>query len=221
MEREIQVAPGDNLESVVYTLLAEKAKGKHAFCFFNNHKLHSDTVTMDSAFKEVTGFTKEEFDKKQQEWREEFEREQKEREAREQEYAQIVEAGRTDESRKITLDKVIAGLKFIAYNQNMDQKELIEGLLRLGCGFSLEDIVEQFPEQVKLFEGVKNGDISCGASIIANVRDSEFGRAYCDDRFLSVDDDTSIYHFIRITTGDQTFTKEKIDGMNESSEAKL
>ena len=82
MKREIEVLPGSNLESVVYTLLAAKARGESVYCEFNGHKLYSDTVSMDSAFMEVTGQTKADFDKAQEEWRKNYEREQKEAEQR-------------------------------------------------------------------------------------------------------------------------------------------
>ena len=58
---------------------------------------------------------------------------------------------------------------------------------------------------------MKKGEITCGASVITNARDSEYGRAYCDDRFLSLDDETSIYHFVRIVTGDPNYTKDNLD----------
>lgn len=45
---EIEVDFDDNLESIVYRLLAENAKGKHACCTFNGHILYSDKVTIDS-----------------------------------------------------------------------------------------------------------------------------------------------------------------------------
>ena len=82
MKREIEVLPGSNLESVVYTLLAAKARGESVYCKFNGHKLYSDTVTMDSAFMEVTGQTKTDFDKAKEEWRKNYEREEKEAEQR-------------------------------------------------------------------------------------------------------------------------------------------
>lgn len=82
MKREIEVLPGSNLESVVYTLLAAKARGESVYCDFNGHKLYSDTVSMDSAYMEVLGQTKADYDKAQEEWRENYKREQKEAEER-------------------------------------------------------------------------------------------------------------------------------------------
>lgn len=77
MQREIKLSAGSNLESAVYTLLAAKARGESVYCEFNGHKLYSDTVSMDSAYMEVTGQTKADFDKAQEEWRQNYEREEK------------------------------------------------------------------------------------------------------------------------------------------------
>lgn len=217
MERKIEIRPGDSLESAVYTLLEAKANGEHVYCDFNGHKLHSDNVTMDSAYIEVMGCTKAECDQRMKEWLEEHDKKEKARESREQGYVEKVKASRTGEKKSITLEEVISGLKFIAEHQSMSQEELIDGLLKLGCNFSLEDIKRQFPEEIELSEGMKQGNLCCGASVIANIRDSEFGRAYCDDRLLSVDDDNSIYHFIRVTTGDKTYTKEMVDAINNTN----
>lgn len=115
------------------------------------------------------------------------------------------------------MEEVVSGLKFIAEHQSMSQEELIEGLLELGCDFSLKDIKQQFPTEIALLEGIRKGDVACGASIIVNARDNEFGRAYCDDRFLSVDDEDSIYNFIRVATGDETYTKEYVDALNSGN----
>ena len=46
MKREIKILPNSNLESVVYTLLAYKARGESVYCKFNGHKLYSDTVSV-------------------------------------------------------------------------------------------------------------------------------------------------------------------------------
>jgi hypothetical protein len=74
MEREIR--PNGNLESVVYTLLAAKARGEHVYCNFNGHQLHSDSVTMDSAYQEVCGHTKAEYDEILRKRNEEYKRQE-------------------------------------------------------------------------------------------------------------------------------------------------
>ena len=203
MERKIDKYFGD-LDNAVNYLLAANARGEHVYCDFNGHELHSDNVTMDSAYTEVLGCTKAEFEQRQKEWLENYTNEKNARKSNEQ-------------VRKITLKDVINGLKFIAEHQTMSQEDLIQSLMELGCNFSFEDIKQQFPEEVKLFEGMRQGNLGCGASVIANVKASEFGRAYCYDRFLSVDDDTSIYHFVRVSTGDETYTKEMVDALNNTN----
>ena len=77
MEREIKFSIGENLESAVYTLLAAKARGEKVYGEFNGHILHSETVSMDSAYMEVLGCTKAEHDKQMEEWRENYKKEEK------------------------------------------------------------------------------------------------------------------------------------------------
>ena len=71
---------GCTVEDAVKKLLDYKEKGKLAYGEFNGVTLYSDTVTMDDAYTEITGRTKSEFDKEQQEWRENLERQQREHE---------------------------------------------------------------------------------------------------------------------------------------------
>ena len=61
--KEIEIKENDNIESIVYTLLAARARGEHVYCIINDIRLDSDTVTMDHAYLLLTGHTKEEFDK--------------------------------------------------------------------------------------------------------------------------------------------------------------
>lgn len=64
MERKIELLPNDNIESAVYTLLAAKAREESVYCEFQGHILHSNNTSMDSAYLEVLGCTKAEFEKK-------------------------------------------------------------------------------------------------------------------------------------------------------------
>ena len=56
------------LERCVERLLQFKERGELVKYNFNGHWLYSDTVTMDSAFLEVTGKNKADFDKAQEEY---------------------------------------------------------------------------------------------------------------------------------------------------------
>ena len=120
----------------------------------------------------------------------------------------------------ITMEKVIKGLKFIAGNQSLTFEELKRGLLELGCDFTIEDVKEQFPKKIGLLEGMAQGDISCGACVIVNMMDSEYGKAYGQDRFLRHDDETSIYNFIRVVTGNNSYTKENLETMGTAGKHK-
>ena len=213
--KKIELLPGNNLEYAVYTLLAAKARGQHVWCEFNGHKLYSDNVTMDSAYLEVTGRTKKEYDQQLLERREQFKKSMQEAKLEEDQEAQLVLESKKKCTLPITQKLVIAGLKFIAENQTISQEELTAGLLELGCNFTLEDIKNQVTTpEINLFDGMSQGDLICGAIVIANARKDFISRAYVSDRFLSVDDDTSIYNYIRIVTGDKTYTKDKVTSMN-------
>lgn len=61
---------------------------------------------------------------------------------------------------------------------------------------------------------MSRGDLAYGASVIANARKNFLSRAYVSEKFLSVDNNTSIYNYIRIVTGDKTYTKDKVTSRN-------
>lgn len=67
MYKEIQFSLTGTLEDAVKDLLHYRVNGKLVYGEFNGVYLYSDTVTMDGAYKEVMGCTKEEFDNKQRE----------------------------------------------------------------------------------------------------------------------------------------------------------
>lgn len=60
--KEIELSAGCTIEEAVNELLYYKNKGIKVYGDFNGHKLYSDIVTIDSAYKEITGYTKEEYD---------------------------------------------------------------------------------------------------------------------------------------------------------------
>jgi hypothetical protein len=59
---KIEFTPGNTIEQAVNELLSYKQHGKLAYGEFNGVTLHSDTVTMDSAYKTIVGKSKAEFD---------------------------------------------------------------------------------------------------------------------------------------------------------------
>lgn len=74
--KKIEVYAGANLDETVEMLLRMKEQGESVYCNFNGHKLYSDNVTIDSAYLEVCGKTKAEWDKQQQEWLENYKKEE-------------------------------------------------------------------------------------------------------------------------------------------------
>ena len=78
------------LEKCVECLQEYNARGELAKYEFNGHWLYSDTVTMDSAYLEITGKNKADFDKAQEEFRETIRKEKEFAEIRkEKEFAEI------------------------------------------------------------------------------------------------------------------------------------
>lgn len=72
--KEIELSGGCTIEEAVKELTYYKNKGIKVFGEFNGHKLYSDTITIDSAYKQITGHTKEEYENKQKKIREEFQK---------------------------------------------------------------------------------------------------------------------------------------------------
>lgn len=64
--KKVDVLAGDNLENIVNKLLKDKENNILTYVDFNGIKLYSDTVTMDDAYRKVTGKTKSEVDKEKQ-----------------------------------------------------------------------------------------------------------------------------------------------------------
>lgn len=214
MEKEIEIPFGTSIDEAVEILLKKKEEGEKVFCVFNRHTLHSEDVTLDSAYLEVLGYTKAEYDNIMKRRREEYLRSEKIAKSRKAGYERRAKENRT-EDKPITILDVIEGLRFIAENQDLDQEALFEGLIAMGCDFSLEDIKKQYPNTANLYEGMKKGLVAAGATVIVNSRDSEFGREYNSDWFLSSDNESSIYNYIRITTGDSNYTKEYVDSLKD------
>lgn len=79
---EIEFVVGNTIEQAVNELLSYQEKGKLVCGEFNGVTLYSDTVTMDSAYQEITDKTKAEFDKGQQEWIVNYEEQKKEHQER-------------------------------------------------------------------------------------------------------------------------------------------
>lgn len=76
--REIDFLPGRNIKECVNELLEYKVKGELVFGNFNGHNLYSDTITMDNAYREITGKTEKEYNDYLKKQHEEYEKEKQE-----------------------------------------------------------------------------------------------------------------------------------------------
>lgn len=70
-----------SIKDFVYLLLQYKEKGELVYADFNGHRFYSDTITMDGAYKEITGKTKAEFDYMVKEQEDAWEEQKREHEA--------------------------------------------------------------------------------------------------------------------------------------------
>lgn len=61
--KKIDIACGSTIDHCVSKLMECKKRGELAYGVFNGVKLYSDTVNTDTAYKDITGMTKKEFDK--------------------------------------------------------------------------------------------------------------------------------------------------------------
>lgn len=212
--REIKLKGWTTFDGAVNLLMKKKAEGKNCFINFYWTKIYSVTTKdIDDAYFQWKWMSKAEYEekerKKSEESLEELNKSFKQREAKERLYAKKIEDSRKGkESVVITKDVVVAGLKFMAEHPKMEWVELVDNLINLGCNFTREDINKQYPNRkgVKLFSGMREWNILCGATVIAwCVSDG-----YIDDRFF---EDGSAYAFIRKVTGDETYTKENVDSL--------
>ena len=67
--KEIKFYAGATLEVCINQLLKYNKLGIKAYGSFNGHIFYSDKVTMDSAYLEIHGKTKEEWDNEREQWR--------------------------------------------------------------------------------------------------------------------------------------------------------
>lgn len=69
---EIELPLGINIKKCVEILLRYKERGELVYGVFNGHKLYSDTVTLDDAYKQIVGSTYQEYEKKLETLSEEY-----------------------------------------------------------------------------------------------------------------------------------------------------
>jgi hypothetical protein len=166
---QVEFLPGSTIEHAVNGLLSYREKGKLAVAKFNGVTLYSDTVTLDSAYREITGKTKAEFDKEQQEWKDNYDKKKKEHKDKIPELSKVwMEKGREiltedkwdywDKIVPIRLDDLYQGMELGASleiisvlnnNGTLDEaKEKIESQGHSGMSFGLVcSMVKEFSER--------------------------------------------------------------------------
>ena len=152
--------------------------------FLQRHEKGDRTASYDSAKKSVMkqlGWTKEQ-------WNQFMEESRKAKEAAEAaldaKIAEKLETNRETGINKITAALVASGLKYImSKSGGTSREELVDGLLAIGCNYTLDEVNAQFPESQGhlLFDGMRQGELAAMASIIPNVRDSSYGQAKFND----------------------------------------
>lgn len=169
----IDFLAGNTIEAAVKELLKYKEKGKLVCGDFNGVTLYSDTVTIDSAYKEITGKTKSEFDEETKQHQEKYERQQSEHKERIPELIKVwVQKGRDvltedkwelwDEIVPIRLSDLYEGMELGAcldivsiLNNNgtlEEAKEKIENQGHSGMSFGLVcSMVKEFSSRGKEF----------------------------------------------------------------------
>ena len=214
--KRIEFPKGTSIEDAVNELLAAKSRGEKVCGVINGHTFYSDSVTMDSAFLEITGYTKEEYDKILLEVSENYRKDEAERILMNEDYRSANYHGNESENKNhIKMEKVVKALKFIAENQHLTTEEYELGLLNIGIDFTFDDIDEQFPEKSGLLYGIKHGELSSGAEIVVMANSGKYGRSHVENKFLAYDDESSIYNFIRVVTGDKNYTKENLEKLKK------
>lgn len=139
-----------DIDNAVKVLQEYQAKGESVYVEFNGHKLYSADITLDGAYKEITGQTKAEFDKTQEEWLENDKKEQAERKAQAtQSIPEWLERG----EKLIPADKKEAWEKYVKRSAQSelragdDVKQVLDIMEKISSGASQEDIKKLIGEQ--------------------------------------------------------------------------
>lgn len=114
------------------------------------------------------------------------------------------------DGKEVKDDCVIAGIKYMAEYPDISQDEFVQGLIDRGCLFTINDV-----HDIKLKpyskENFRNGEITAAAFVLACAKDSETARMKFKIDHFNIDNDDSGYHFIRLVTGNNEYTKEYVD----------
>ena len=163
--KEIEIGTGLTIKDAVKIL---KQSDELAYVNFNGVNLYSDTVTIDDAYKAITGMTQAEFAEKQRKERDEWTRKEEEHKKKIPELTkQWIEKGHSilDEKYWKTWDEVVP----------IRLSDLYQGM-ELGCTLAIVEKLNagcDFAEARELFDGQGHSGMSAGL-MFAMLR------AFCD-----------------------------------------
>lgn len=139
-----------DIDNAVKMLQEYQARGESVYVEFNGHKLYSADITLDGAYKEITGQTKAEFDKVQEEWLENYRKEQAEKkEQAEQRIPEWLKRG----EKLISADKKEMWEKYVKQSAQSkfylgaDVESALEIMEKIATGASQEEIDKLVHEQ--------------------------------------------------------------------------
>lgn len=148
---------GERLDRVVNTLIEKNNAGEEYYVEFNGNMLYSDTVTMDSAYLAVTGYTKAEHDEgERKEYEERAEKERKHKESIPKLTKQWIDRG----EKVLSPDKLDEWKRCVPMRLN----DLYEGM-ELGCTLDVIEALNNgatFEEAKQIVEGQHHSGMSFG-----------------------------------------------------------
>lgn len=159
--KEIGFYCGCDIETAVKKLLEYKEKGELVCGSFNGHVLYSDNVTVDSAFLEITGKTKADFDKDREEDRKKLIREREEYESKIPELTKewIAKGHKIlDEKYWSEWDKCVP-IRLNDLYEGIELKDCLDIIEPLNNGCSLEDAKKIIDDQGH--SGMSYGLVKC------------------------------------------------------------
>jgi len=140
-----------NLENAVEKLIDARARGLNVYVNFNGKKLYSADVTVDSAYLEVTGQSKKDFDDAVEKRRQEDQVRKEERLAKMEEMKpSFYERGKDffgDDKEKAELWKKCVDTRINDLYQGMDLESAIEMMDMLRSGKPMKEVKKAFDKQ--------------------------------------------------------------------------
>ena len=140
---------GSTLDECVESLLKFQKRGESVVVDFNGHKLYSADISMDGAYKEVLGMTKEEHEQKMEEWHKEYEaREAREKAEAEAKIPSWIEKGKSFiyPERMEKWEECVKARAGDLYH-GMDLDSALALMEKLDSGATMEEVKEMFDEQ--------------------------------------------------------------------------